>query len=78
MSSATARPVHLPAATVAVDDVVRRAGRWRRVVRISAGVGLFDGLLELHTEGPYTRPWPCAVDQQVPVLVEPDDVRVAS
>lgn len=69
------RPAHLPAATVGIGDVVRRAGRWREVVRVTAGRGLFDGLVELHTEGPYVRPWPVEVDQPVPVLLEATDAR---
>lgn len=72
----TRRPAHLPAATVSVGDVVRRAGKWREVVRVTAGQGLFAGLLELHTAGPYVRPWPLEVDQVVPVMLEPGDARL--
>lgn len=70
------RPAHLPAATVEDGDVIRRAGKWRRVVRITAGRGLFAGLVELHTDGPYVRPWPVEVDQPVPVMLAPDDTRL--
>lgn len=70
------RPAQLPAATVSPGDVVRRAGKWREVVRVTAGRGLFHGLVELHTEGPYVRPWPVEVDHPVPVLLAPDDTRV--
>lgn len=72
------QPARLPAATIGTGDVVHRAGTWREVVRVSAGHGLFAGLVELHTAGPYIRPWPLEVDASVPVLLEPGDARVAS
>lgn len=78
MTRPNRRPAQLPAATLMTGDVVRRAGKWRTVSRVTAGRGLFAGLLELHTEGPYTRPWPVEVDQLVSALLAPDDVRVAS
>lgn len=72
------RPAQLPAATLMTGDVVRRAGKWRTVSRVTAGQGLFAGLLELHTEGPYTRPWPVEVDQLVSALLEPEDERAVA
>lgn len=70
-------PAQLPAATLQPGDRIRRAGKWRDVERIGAGVGLFDGLLEISTTGPYVRPWPVEVDRRVTVLVDENDARVA-
>lgn len=71
-------PGRLPAASVAPGDVIRRAGKWREVVQVTAGVGLFDGLVELHTEGPYVRPWPLEVDATISAMVEPSDLRLVT